>query len=365
METQTSRAYAWSLQNNYATAVTVGKDKFLEIIAEDTNLVDYTLNTATDEDWSTGQNTATDEWLLSHDASVQHTIPGISSELGRVFYLNLGNYSVANISLGSPVVILDKAKKHLYKPQDFRVSRQGKAVTYAEKVGLGYNVLMPSAVGNGFTLRGTGMGVLTCDFGLHGSGQFNTNASTIWSGSNSSIKKLSNLHKFYNNQVTLVADDAGTAITYGCRYRTFEITYEQTLLLEAGYQPGCQKFLVPGDTTSGAVRSALEFDRQNLNFAFDVFMAAGSKELELVQKLKPIKLVITADGGLIETKSNQSQNHQLKITIPVAKYRSSQPTESEGVMQFAISGSAFFDFTNNELFEIELINDVATYASGW
>jgi hypothetical protein len=363
VETQTSRAYAWALQTGgYQSAILPGKDRFTEIIATDTNLIDYQPTLNDDADWSTGWNTATDEWLVSHDCSVNHTLPAFISELGRVFYLNLGAYAVTAImDGGSPPKALTKAKKHSFKPQDFRVSRQGKAVTYVEKTGLGYNVWMPWAVGNGFTLRGDGLGVLTCDFGLHGNGSLNLNPATAWSGSNSSIKKLSGLHKLYNTQVKLEATDGSTNLQYGCRYRSFEVTYEQTLLLDAGYQPGCGRFLIAGDPTSGIVRSALEFDRQNLNFTFNVDMAAGSKELDIVQKQRPIKLVITAVGGTIEG----NQKYELKVTIPVAKYSSSQPTESEGILQFAVSGRAFFDFAQDELFNIELINDVATYASGW
>jgi hypothetical protein len=43
-------------------------------------------------------------------------------------------------------------------------------VTYAETTGPGWNVLMPRAVSDGFSLKGDGVGIMTCDFGLQGAG---------------------------------------------------------------------------------------------------------------------------------------------------------------------------------------------------
>ena len=62
------------------------------------------------------------------------------------------------------------SKEHTFKPTDPTVTRQDPAVTYLEKVGAGWNIYAPSMVGAGFTLRGSGMSILTLDVPLQGSG---------------------------------------------------------------------------------------------------------------------------------------------------------------------------------------------------
>jgi hypothetical protein len=168
--------------------------------------------------------------------------------------------------------------------------------------------------------------------------------------------------KFFNTQIALVNTDAvNGAITYGCRYRSFSLDYKQTLLLDAGFKPGCGEFLTTNDFTSGIIRSACEFDKQMLDFTFEVDMASGSPELVLVQKQSPINIVLTATGSLIESTIKK----QITVTIPVAHYNTSKPSVKNGIYTFTITGSAFFDYATSKLFEIDLINIVTSYSTGW
>ncbi|MGE0367226.1 MAG: phage tail tube protein [Phycisphaerales bacterium] len=356
-DTVSSRGYAWGLQTDYQTAKAVAPGAFTRILASDENTIDYNPQINNDEGVAHGKNQATEQWLEGHDCSVQRSMPAYVDQLGRVFILNLGDYSVATPGGGTT------SKEHKFKPQDPSVSRQGKAVTYLETTGPGYNVSMPRAVANGFTLRGDGNGILTVDFGLQGAGKVDPASTATWSpAATPSVTDPTDRVKFFNTQVALTATPSGeSAVVYGCRYRMFEMAYEQTLLLEAGFKPGCQDFLVPGDPTSGVIRSACEFDKQRLSFSFEVDMASGSPELVLVQNQKPIDILLTATGPLIEGAIRK----KLSVIVPVSHYRTSKPSVKNGIYTFAISGEGFFDYATSKLLEVQLINTIASYATGW
>jgi hypothetical protein len=159
----------------------------------------------------------------------------------------------------------------------------------------------------------------------------------------------------------VATDPTNGAITYGCRYRAFSLDYKQSLLLDAGYKPGCADFLTAGDFTSGIIRSACEIDKQTASFTLEVDMATGSPELALVQKQLPISLVLTAQGSLIELAIKK----KLTVTIPVSYYKSSKPSEKNGIYTFTISGDAFFDYATSKMLQVDLINTIASYAAGW
>lgn len=355
-DTASSRGYAWGLQADFVTQKTIAAAALTRIIATDENTLDYEPMTNTDEAWAHGRNQATEEWLEAHDAQVQHTMPAYIDEIGRPLILNLGDYAVSTPSGGTD------SKEHIFKPQDPAVSRQGRAVTYAETTGPGYNVLMPRAVANGFTLRGDEKGPLTLDFGLQGAGAVNPASSVVWGGGTPTVVTPTDRTKFFNTQMSLKATpDGESEVEYACRYRAFEIAYQQSLLLEAGYKPGCADFLNPSDPTSGVIRSACEFDRQTLDFNFEVDMASGSPELVLVQNHKTITIEVAATGPIIEGAIAKS----LTIDIPVAYYRTSKPSVKNGIYTFTIAGSAFFDYATSKLFQMTLVNEIATYASGW
>lgn len=356
-DTDTSRGYAWGLQTDYTTQKAIAAGALLRIIATDNNTIDYQAKVNNDDGWGHGQNQATEQWIEAHDARVDHSMAAYIDQLGRVFILNLGNYAVATPSGGTT------SKEHTFKPQDPATSRQAKAVTYAETTGPGYNALMPRSVSDGFSLKGDGVGIMTCDFGLQGAGLINPASTVTWPPTATpTVTTPTDREKFFNTQVGLVATDTvNGAVTYGCRYRSFSIDYKQTLLLDAGYKPGCGDFLTSGDFTSGIIRSELLFDKQMLDFTFEVDMATGSPELLLVQKQSPINIVLTAQGSLIEGAIKK----KLTVTIPVAHYNSSKPSVKNGIYTFTITGSAFFDYATSKLFEIKLINTIASYSTGW
>lgn len=355
-DTQTSRGYGIGLQTDYQTQKAVATGAFKRLICTDNNTVDYEPRVLNDEAYSHGQNQATEQWLEAHDCSVQHTMPAYIDMLGYIFILNLGNYSVSTPSGRT------NSKQHTFKPQDPTVSRQGKAVTYVETLGPGWNVLVPRMVANGFSLKGDELGHLTLDFGLTGAGKVDAASTATWSGATPSVTAPTDRTKFFNTQVSLKVTPQGSSeVVYGCRYRSFEVNYQQTLLLDAGYKPGCGEFLTPGDPTSGIIRSSCEFDKQTCDFSFEVEMASGSPEIVHLQQQKPIQIIIEATGPLIETTISK----KLTVTIPVAYYKTTKPTEKNNVYTFTINGSAFFDYTSGKMLQVDLINTVSTYASGW
>nr|MCU0240520.1 hypothetical protein [Pyrinomonadaceae bacterium] len=192
-------------------------------------------------------------------------------------------------------------------------------------------------------------------------GSLAINGPETWTGGTPTVVKPTGLHKLYNTQMGLAVTDGGTTTNYGCRYQSFSVDFKKELLLAAGYKPGCARFLGSGDPTSGQIRSECLFGKQMLDFTLNVKMVAGSPELVAVQQQKPLAVVLTATGGLIEG----SIRHECKINIPIAKYKTSKPTLVNGLYHFAISGKALFDFATSKLFQIDLTTDVASFATGW
>lgn len=356
-DTASARGYAWGLQTNYATQKALATGALKEIICLDQNFIDMQPQTSNDEDWSHPNiNSATDEWIETQNVRTSKSFPLFSQQTGELLYIN-GQYAVSVPAGGS------SSKKHVFKPTDPTVTRQDKAVTFAETTGSGWNVIAPSMVSDGWVLKGNGKGVVTIDTNLIGSGKLLLAPGTTWYPTASPhVARRTGQHKLFNSQVALVTlDSIGNTVTYGCRYRSFEIAYRKTMLDDAGMSPGCGNFLVSGDPTSGMIRSSHEFDKQMLDFTFQVDMAAGAYEAQLVQEQRAVAVTLTIAGGIIES----TIRHQLKVTIPIGKYQMSKPVIGDGIVQFQLSGKALFDFATNKLFEVELINDIATYASAF
>lgn len=356
-DTATNRKYAWGLQTNYSTQKALTAGALKQMIVSDNNLIDYAPVVKNDEGWSNGYNSATDQWLESHDSKVSHSMPGFSQEMGKPFYLNLANYTVA-VATGGTV-----AKKHTFKPTDPNVTRQDPAVTYVEKAGAGWHKLMPRAVSDGFSLKGNDLGILMCDFNLIGAGLIVSNPSVTYPpAATPTVAALTGLNKLFNTQVALTPNDGGTYNTaYACRYRSFQLDFKKSMLSDAGFKPGCAEFFVSGDPTSGLIRSANEFDKQSLDFQFEVDLASGTPEFDAVVDQRPIAIVLDVQGGIIEG----AIRNQMTVTINVARYSASKPTLAQNMWRFQISGKAFIDVASSNLFKIDLTNNVASYATGW
>lgn len=360
-ETPTSRRYAWAKQADYNTQKAVAAGNFKELIVMDQNFLDHAVNTGNDEEWSHGANTLTDQWAEDQTNSVQHTMPCLAQQIGELFALNLGQYSVATPGGGT------LSRNHTFKPTDPATTRQDPAVSYLENVGgTGgeHNILARGMVGTGFTLKGSGKGVMSCDFELQGSGSVLTDSAATWypTATPTAVRRdLTLQHKLRNTQIGLVVTDpANGNTTYGCRYRSYEFSFKKTMLDEAAVSPGCATFAVSGDPTSGAIRTSHEFDKQMMDYTFEVDIF-DQKELVRLTKQSPLAIVLTATGGIIEG----AIPFKLVWTIPIGKHTVAKPVVSGGQMRTTVSGNALFDFATNKLFDIVLTNDTATYATGW
>lgn len=347
--TPTNRNFFWGTQTGYLTQKLIAANAFRKIIAEDKNFVDHQVNTNDDAEWSHGYNNATEQWLDSHDSKISHTIPGHIEEMARPIKLAMGGYQVATPAGGT------NAKEHTMSPQDPTVSRQLQAATYGEKIGA-HDVLMPSSIVDGWNLKGNDKGILMLDFGLQGSGKI-VSPSGVNVATN--VVNPTNLHKLFNTQVGLVVSDGVTPVTYGCKYRSFELSYKNNLLLEAGYKPGCNEYQIAGDPTSGVVRSELLFDKQEAEFNFEVDMEADSGEFDALVKQKPLSIVLTATGDIIEG----AIARKLTATMPKIYYKARKIGEGNGLMRFQINAKVFTDITTGKSLEVKIVNDIATYAT--
>lgn len=356
-DTTTNRNYGWGLQSNYQTQKALAAAALKQMVVTDNNTIEYDAEVANNEEWSHGWNSATDQWIEAHKSQVAHTIPGFSQELGKVFALNMGDYAV--VTPGGGTI----SKQHTFKPTNPLVTRQDPAVTYVERIGTHWHKLMPRCVSDGFTLKGSGKGILTCDFNLIGAGLILNNPAVTYPPTGTpTVAAITGLHKLFNSQVALTPNDGGSyTAPYACRYRSFELAFKKTMLTEAGYKPGCAEYFVTGNQTSGMIMSAHEFDKHMLDFNFEVDMASGTPEFEAVTDQRPISILLEVTGGIIEA----AIRHKLAVTINISRYNASKPVLVDNMWRFQISGKAFFDVAATNLFKIDLTNDIATYLSGW
>jgi hypothetical protein len=122
VDTETSRGSAWGLQTDYTTQKAIAAAALTRIIGTDTNTIDYSPKTNNDDGWGHGQNQATEQWIEAHDARVDKSMAAYVDQLGRVFILNLGNYSVATASGGTTV---ERACVQAAKPADVATEQGG------------------------------------------------------------------------------------------------------------------------------------------------------------------------------------------------------------------------------------------------
>jgi hypothetical protein len=219
-------------------------------------------------------------------------------------------------------------------------------------------------VGQSYRLSGDAAGHLVMDFTLQPSGKV-TYPSLVVPATHVQLPSAveiapSGLHKLFNTQIALVVTDGVTPVTYGCKYRKFDLSYENTFFVEAGYKPGCGEFQVANDKTSGMVASEMLFDKQNINFSFEVDMEVDSGELDAVIKQKPMAITQTiTDGTIIEGAIARS----LINNMPKTYYKARKLGEGNGIWRMAIDAEVFYDSVTGKTLEMKAVNDVATYAT--
>lgn len=344
------RAYGWATQSDYVTAKTPGANAFKKLIVTDNNFIDHQVATQNDDGFSHGYNTPTDQWTESHDNSVSHTMPGFIEELPKAFKLVLGGYAVTTPDGGTT------AKSHKITPLSPAVSRQLQAVSYIEKVGA-HDIMAPSMLGESLSLQGNDQGLLMCDLSLRGSGEVKDSGVT-WG---SHVDVLTGFHKVFNTQMKLELDNGSDApYEIGCNYRAFNLSVQNEFLDAAGYKPGCNRYQTSGDNASGAIRSELLLNRQNITFNFTMDIGSTNEGFDELVKQTPMKIVLSAEGAEI---ASEGIDRALIVTMERVFYTARQIGESNGVVTFEISGTVMTDVSTGKSIEIEVVNDVATYAT--
>jgi hypothetical protein len=356
--TSTERAYGWGTQTNYLTMKTLAANALKKLIVQDNNIVDIQPQVKNDLGWSHGKNRFTEQWLEAIMAqAVSHTMVGWIEEIARIKKLVMGGYAVATPSGGT------SSKEHTITPQDPAVSRQLQAVSYWEKIGSNDN-LFRGVLGQSFNLSGDQLGALNIDFTLQPSGKV-VYPSLVNPASHVQLPSAvgiapTGLHKVFNTQIALVITNGTTPKTYGCDYRKFNLSYENTWFMEAGYKPGCNNFQTDNDKTSGAVLSELLFDQQNIRFSFEADMGVGTEELDALIKQKPMGITQEiSDGSIIEG----SIARKITNSMPRVYYTARKLGEGNGVWRMAVDAEVAEDLTSGKSLETKIINDVATYAT--
>jgi len=131
------------------------------------------------------------------------------------------------------------------------------------------------------------------------------------------------------------------------------------MLADEGFRPGCALFQTSGDTTTGMIRGECEFGQRKYSSDFVVRLASGGAEYAALQQQQNVNVTVTCTGGLIQT----TYYHKLIFKIPLTRYETVQLGESNSVVTLQIKPKPLWDVAAGKIVEVELFNNVASYAT--
>lgn len=220
-----------------------------EIVVTDKNIAKSTVKTYNNRDQSTGVDiAATEQWIDSHDVTVDHTFQTSYEQMGRVLLLAMGGYSVS----GSVAPFV-----HTFTPQDVTGSagRQLPCTTYVEQTNGGLSTsapgidrIFPDCVCEKFSIKGDAVSRLEGSFTLRGSGRYITPSAVVFPPlASPNVNPMVNLNYPFNSQAALVVSDYSTLAnpsSYGPTFRlnSWSIDVENSVLADDGYRPGAGRY---------------------------------------------------------------------------------------------------------------------------
>lgn len=319
-------------------------------------LMDYAPATLDDQGASNGTDFPTEQVLLSHDNSVTRKIRLSSYWAGWINFFLFGQTTTIAGPGGST-----GAKKHTSTPIDKRVNMQLPAFTLVEEVvSTIYKAFWPSCVIEKCVIRGNTLGFLEAEITIRGSGKRDTSQTVNFVHSSAQhVFYPQSLQYFFNSQATLVVTDNGTPINIGCDYLEWEMTYDNKLLLEAGFLPGCAQYQTSGDPTAGAIRSELLIGGREVALRYKAYLTSSSAHyFPALQDQRPLVIENIFAGG---TLAGGTDKHTYENKAFLTKYNAVKAGFDNGLLVVDISTKVFQDSSGNN-FQSYVINDTASYA---
>lgn len=354
------RRYAISRipQTNYLTPTTPsasGSKSHRKVIATDKNFADYIPDTGTDKGQAHGHDWATEQYILSHDASAPKNIEVSSEEIGRWLLLAFGLIATSQPDATNA----PNTYKHVFSPQDANTSRQLPATSYVEQIGSAFDVLYPSCCVEKLGFKCEGKGRITADAILKASGKRTSTSGVSFSGGTVHVSVPSGLHFFYNSQSALIADDGSSPINYQCDYEKFMFSVENQFLADDAYRPGCPQYQTANTPSSGMTRAELLFGDRNYPSSFVVRLASGGAEHAALKAQTSIAVTHTLTGDLIE----DVYSHQLIFKLFISKYKTVKLGEQNGIVTLEVTPELLYDTANSRIVQVELFNTIASYTT--
>lgn len=358
------RAYAISRipQTDFATvtaAVTVPPLAFVEMLVKDKELADLQPITKDNDGFSTRSDFPTEVYLERWDVTTSKEAQLEVDMAGRFLYGALGAVTTTQPAAGpSPTVY-----QHVFKPMAPFTGRQLPAYTLVEKVGASsLDSKYPSCVFEKLTISGDGTDRLSLNATLRGSGKVINPSAVNFGGGSNHVVPATGLNYLFNSQAKLAVSDYNThanLVNYStsCRFRNFEIVFDNSLLADDGYCPGNPAFQTTGDQASGQVRNELLFGKRNYTMRFLIRVDSATDERAILQQQKKLDILIEAEGGIIE----DAFTYKLSIHIGLAQYSAAKVTDQNGIVCLDITPRILYDVTNGEVLDITLINKTASY----
>ena len=297
------------------------------------------VGTANNENESTGNDWATEQWQTEHDVNIPFSINPSMKMLRRILYAALGFSQIS-----SPVV---GVTKEIMSPMDANVSRKLPAYWMSEKCGVAHDALYPSCVLEKATFKGEDSGKLNV------SGNFRASGRQIL-GANVPIDPETNKYYLKNTMSKVVraaAANAGVPVkTYACGLQSWMLDVDNACDPKVGYDPGCGRFYTPGDEDSGIVRSYHLFGRRKYTGQFVVWLENSAPELALLRSQTPINLKMGMTGKTIAT----TYKNMLEFEVALGIYKSVVLGNKNGFTTLQISPDAFYNESTNKIVNVTL-----------
>ena len=276
-----------------------------QIDKDNINYAKYSVITNDNRGHSTGTPHPTRKNIESHDVSIQLSEDCSSQLLGERAKAGFGKVTTS-------IITANETFQHLFEMLNPHESSQLPAYDYAEKAGESaskpnaHSVRYPSLVCGNWSCKGEGKSILQLSTQWMGSGKRIPPAPHDFFGAGSEVILLKDMvHNYFRNTAATVnlypeKELGGSAFTLGCDFRDLEVSINNNLAADDGYQ-GCAKFQDDADPESGAVRGKLEIGTPSVQLSFTMIQNDGYDAYDKMQKMASISASFKYEGKVIES----------------------------------------------------------------
>lgn len=314
---------------------------------------DYRVNTQKNTGAATRSFYASESRTISHEVSRVIPVEVNSDDLVRYLYMVCGQIASAQPAAGTD----PNVSQHTVKPIDLGVSHQLPPYGLAEKAGTGLDQEFVGMVGKRFLLSGDGIGVITGEVELEGTGKRTEPSGLIFQPDASyNVPAPSGLVYWKNTMLSLSVADSGTlanAINYCAAKRVNKWSIEINNTLNPGFRPCAGDYQTANDPDSGAVASEKLIIGQTISPQVVVRVEPGSVELQYLREQRPLDFKLALTGATI----SNAYKHKVEYSSPITVYSAVQVNEEENFLVYAITAEPLTDLATNNVYQFVVTNN--------